>query len=57
MKQTGKCALVLCMAVVTTALMTSGCVNQAEVKLTPGADLTKVHKIYIEKFDPDKRDL
>ena len=57
MKQTNKGTLVLCMVVVTVALLTSGCVNQATATLTPGADLTKVHKIYVEKFDPDKRDL
>jgi hypothetical protein len=43
------------MAIVTMILLTSGCVNQATAKVTAGADLSKIHKIYVEKFDPDKR--
>ena len=55
MKQTNKGTLILCMAVGTVIMLTSGCVNQATAKLTSGADLTKIHKIYVEKFEPDKR--
>ena len=56
MKQTNKCALILCMAMATVIVLTSsGCANQATAKITAGADLTKIHKIHVEKFDPDKR--
>jgi hypothetical protein len=57
MKQTNKCALILCMAVAAVILLTSGCVNQAETKISPGANLGKVNKIYVEHFAPDKRNL
>ena len=55
MKRTNKCTLILCLAIGAMILLTSGCANPATAKLTPGADLTKVHKIYVERFEPDKR--
>ena len=44
MNQTKTHTFILCMAVGTVILLTSGCVNQATAKLTSGADLTKIHK-------------
>ena len=55
MKQINKGTLILFMAVGTVILLTSGCVNQATAKLTSGADLTKIHKIYVEKFHINQR--
>lgn len=37
-------------------LLLSGCVtNQAVVNITPGADLSEIKHIYVEKFAPDER--
>lgn len=55
MKRIMKRALIIWIAVGTVILLTSGCANQASAKVTPGADLTKIGKIYVEKFEPDKR--
>jgi hypothetical protein len=57
MKQVKSGTLILCAVLVTMMVLATGCVNQAETKITPGADLGKVHKIYVEHFDPDRREL
>lgn len=51
-----KRAHILCIVVGAVILLTSsGCANQASAKVTPGADLTKIERIYVERFEPDKR--
>jgi hypothetical protein len=57
MKQTNKCTFALCVVSASLILLASGCVNEAETKISTGVDLGKVRKIYVEHFAPDKRGL
>ncbi len=55
MRQTGKLAL-LCVLTALLASVGSGCaINRATAKLIGDADLSAVKKVYVVKFQPDRR--
>ena len=57
MRHISKFTLLLSMAVVFVSLGSGCAVNRATAKLVGDANLSNVKKIYVVKFEPDKRDL